>query len=87
MAVRVLEYPPCLETPVDGLEAISCVGLYPLCFHWIARVAQTLDLVGGANISVISLDSLSRLKEVMEDLVENINVGEAPSRVGTLDPH
>ena len=88
VAVHVLEYPPCLEVSVDGLVAISCAGLHFLVFYWIARVIRALYLVGGVNsISVISLDSLTRLKEVTEDLVKNNNVSEASSWVGTLDPY
>ncbi len=85
VAVRLLEYPPRLEVPVDCLGAIPCAGLYPLVFHWIAGIVRALDLVGGANISVVSLDPLTRLEEVAEDLVKNSNVVEASGWVGTLD--
>ena len=46
----------------------------------------TLDFGSGPNISVVSLDPLTRLKEVAEDLVENSNDIEASGWVGTLDP-
>ena len=87
VAVRLLEYPPCLEAPIDCLVAIPCVGLHPLVFHWVAGIVRALDLVGGANISVVSLDTLTWLKEVAEDLVKNSNVVEASSWVGTLEPY
>jgi hypothetical protein len=56
VAVRLLEYPPRLEAPIDCLVAIPCVGLHPLVFHWVAGIVRALDLVGGANISVVSLE-------------------------------
>ena len=67
--------------------AIPCAGLHPLIFHWVARIVRALDLVSGANISVVSLDPLTRLEEVAEDLVKNSNVVEASGWVGTLDPY
>ncbi len=58
----------------DSLVVISCAGLHPLVFPWIARVVRTLYLVGSANIlAIINLDSFTGLKEVTEDLVENNN--------------
>ena len=87
VVVRVLEYPPCLEVSNDWLMAIPCAGLHPLIFHWVARIVRALDLVGGANISVVSLDPLTRLEEVAEDLVKNSNVVEAYGSVGTLEPY
>ncbi len=87
VAVRLLEYPPRLEAPVDCLMMIPCAGLHPLVFHWIAGIVRALDLVGGANISGVSLDPLTRLEEVAEDLVKNSNVVEASGWVGTLDPN
>jgi hypothetical protein len=87
VAVRLLEYPPRLEAPVDCLMAIPCAGLHPLVFHLVAGIVRALDLVGGANISVVSLDPLARLEEVAEDLVKNSNVVEASGGVGTLDPN
>ena len=79
MAVHLLEYPSRLEASVDCLMAIPCVGLHPLVFHWVAGIVRALDLVGGANISVVSLDPLTRLEEMAEDLVK--------SWVGTQDPY
>jgi hypothetical protein len=87
MAVRLLEYPPRLEAPVDCLVAIPCAGLHPLVFHLVAGIVRALDIVGGANISVVSLDPLTRLEEVAEDIVKNSNVVEASGWVGTLDPN
>jgi len=87
VVVCLLEYPPRLEAPVDCLVAIPCAGLHPLVFNWVARIVWALDLVGGANISVVSLDPLTRLEEVAEDLVKNSNVVEASGWVGTLDSH
>ena len=79
----MLEYPPRLEAPVDCLMAIPCAGLHPLVFHWVARIVQALDLVGGANISVVSLDPFTRLEEVAEDLVKDSNVsGSGGGRTG-----
>jgi len=66
---------------------IPCAGLHPLVFHRVARIVRALDLVGGANISVVSLDPLTRLKEVAEDLVKNSNVVEASRWMGTLEPY
>jgi hypothetical protein len=57
--------------------AIPCAGLHPLVFHWVARIVRALDLVGGANISFVSLAALTRLEEVAEDLLKNITVIEA----------
>ena len=76
----MLEYPPRLEAPIDCLVAIPCAGLRPLVFHWGAGIVRALDLVGGANISIVSL-------EVAEDLVKNSHVVEASGWVGTLDPN
>jgi hypothetical protein len=67
--------------------AIPCVGVHPLIFHRVAQIVRALDLVGGDNISVVSLDPLTRLEEVAEDLVKNSNVIEASIWVGTLDPY
>ena len=67
--------------------AIPCAGLHPLVFHRVVRIVWALDLVSGANISVVSLDPLTRLKEVAEDLVKNSNVVEASGWVGTLEPY
>ena len=63
VAVRLLEYPPRLEAPIDCLVVIPCVGLHPLVFHWVAGIVRALDLVGGANISVVSLYPLTRLED------------------------
>ena len=52
-----------------------------------AGIVRALDLFGGANISVVSLDPLTGLEEVAEDLVKNSNVVEASGWVGTLDPN
>ena len=52
-----------------------------------AGIVWALDLFGGANISVVSLDPLTGLEEVAEDLVKNSNVVEASGWVGTLDPN
>jgi hypothetical protein len=87
VVVRLLEYPPHLEAPVDCLVAIPCARLHPLIFHWVAGIVRALDLVGSANISVVSLDPLTRLEEVAEDLIKNSNVVEAFGWVGTLDPN
>ena len=87
VAVRLLEYPPRLEAPVDCLVTIPCAGLHPLVFCWVAGIVRALDLVGGANISVVSLDPLTRLEEVAEDLVKNSNIIKASGWVGTLDPY
>ena len=87
MVVRLLEYPPCLEAylMISWRYLAHCILSFPL--DWIAQVVRALDLVGGANIAVISLDLLTRLMEVTEDLAKNNNVGEASSWVGTLEPH
>ena len=87
VAVRLLEYPPHLEVPVDCLVVIPCVGLHPLVFRWVARIVRALDLVGGANISVVSLDPLTRLEEVTQHFVIYFNVGILTGRVRPLDPH
>jgi len=63
------------------------VEVHPLIFHWVAQIVRALDLVGGDNISVVSLDPLTWLEEVAEDLVKNSNVIEASVWVGTLDPY
>ena len=63
---------------VDCLLVISCAGLHALVFFWIARVVRAL----GADIAVISLNSLTGLEEVTEHLNENNNVSEASSWVG-----
>ncbi len=70
VAVRVLEYSPRLKVVVDCLMAIPCTGLHPLVSHWVARIVQALDLVSGVNISIVSLDPLTQLEEVVEDLVK-----------------
>jgi hypothetical protein len=85
VAIRVLEYSPCLEASIDGLVAISCARLHPLIFHRVARVVRAIDLVRGTDIAVVDLDLLTRLKEMAEDLVKNIEVGEVSGWVGTLD--
>jgi hypothetical protein len=71
VAVRLLEYSPCLDASVDCLVAIPCTGLHLLVFHRVAWIVRALDLVGSANISVVGLNPLTRLEEVAEDLVEN----------------
>ena len=63
VVIRLLEYPPRLEAAVDCLVTIPCAGLYPLIFHRVARIVRALDLVGGANISVVSLYPLTRLDD------------------------
>ena len=83
----MLEYPPFLEESVDCLVGIPCAELHPLVFHRVAWIVWALDLVGGVNISVVSLDPLTRLEEVAEDLVKNSNVVDASGWVGTLDPY
>ncbi len=87
VAVRLLKYLSRLEAPVDCLVAIPCAGLHPLVFQWVARIVRALDLVSGANISVVSLDPLTWLEEVAEDLVKSCNVVESSGWVGTLDPY
>ncbi len=67
--------------------AILCTGLHPLVFYWVARIVRALDLVGGATISIVSLDPLTLLKEVTEDLFKNSNAIEASGWVGTLDSY
>ena len=67
--------------------AIPCTGLHPFVFHWVAWIVRALDLVGGANISVVSLNPLTRLEEVAENLVKNSNLVEVSGWVGTLDPY
>ena len=62
--------------------AVPCTGLHPLVFHWVARIVGSRDLVGGANISVVSLDPLTWLKGMEEDLVKKCNVVEELGWVG-----
>ena len=85
MVVCLLEYPPHLEASIDCLVGIPCAGLHPLVFHRVAWIVWALDLVGGANISIVSLYPLTQLEEVVEDIVKNSNVVEASGWVGTLD--
>ena len=63
VVTRLLEYPPRLEATVDCPVVIPCAGLYPLILHRVARIVRALDLVGGANISVVSLYPLTRLED------------------------
>ena len=69
------------------LKHTLIVSWRSLIFHWVAQIVRALDLVGSDNISVVSLDPLTRLEEVAEDLVKNSNVIEASVWVGTLDPY
>jgi hypothetical protein len=71
-----------------GLVVRSGVGLHPLVLdgvaHWDVRA---LDLVNSTDVAVGSLYTLARLKEVMKDLVEDLDVGELSGWIQTLDPH
>ncbi len=87
MAIYLVEDPPCLKPPVDCLMARLDAGLHPLVLDGVARVVWALDLVGGADVAVVSLNALTSLKELPKDLVEDLEVTELPGWIGTLDPH
>ena len=54
----------------------------------VAGVHQTLHLVGVSGVPLICLDPLARVKEVMQDLIKDLDVGVLTCRVlGTLDSH
>ncbi len=63
------------------------MGLHPLVLDGVAQVVWALNLVGGANVVVVGLDTLARLEELPKDIVEDLDVGELPGWIGTLDPH
>ena len=82
VVVRVLEYSPYLEASVNTLLGTAPPNFPP----GYTDCPGALDFVSGANISIVSLDPLTRLEEVAEDLVENSNIVKASGWVRTLDP-
>ncbi len=87
VAIYLLEDPTCFKPPFDCHLARLDVGLHPLVLDRVAWVVRALDLVGGANVAIVGLNALARLKEVPKDLVEDLDVGELSGWIGTLDPH
>ena len=87
VAVGVLEDLPRLETSVDRLVAVPCAGLHSLVGNGVARVVWALDLVGGADVAVVGLDTLALLEKVAEDLVKDLDVRPRTGGVRSIDPH
>ncbi len=87
VAVRILQYLPRLESPVDCLVARSHTGLLRLVLDGVAGIVRALDLVRCTDISIVSLNALARLKEVAEDLVEDLDVRPGTCGVRTIDPN
>ena len=87
VAVRILQYLPRLESPVDCLVARSHTGLLPLIFDRVAGIERTLDLVRCTDVSIVGLDALAGLEEVAEDLVEDLDVRPCTCGVWTIDPN
>jgi len=75
------EDPPVLQLPVQHLVTPPHPPLHSPIF------CRTLDFVGVAAVPLISLDPLTRLEEIKQNLVENFNVGILTGRVWPLDPH
>jgi hypothetical protein len=53
VVVRILQYLPRLESPVDCLVARSHMGLLCLILHWVARIERALDLVRCTDVSIV----------------------------------
>jgi hypothetical protein len=86
VAVRILQYLPRLESPVDCLVARSHTGLLRLVLDAIAWIVGALDLVRCTDISIVGLDPLTRLEEVAEDLVKDLDVRPGTCGVRSIDP-
>ena len=87
VAVRILQYLPRLESPVDCLVARSHTGLLRLVSDGIAGIVWALDLVRCTDVSIVGLDALAGLEEVAEDLVEDLDVRPGTCGVWTIDPN
>ncbi len=81
------ENPPGLQPPIQRLVMCPHPPLHSPILRWIHVVPRTFDFVGVAAVALVGLYPLTRLEEITQNLVENINVGILTGRVGTLDPH
>ncbi len=79
--VHLLEDAPILEAPVKGLVARPGSGLHPEVLGGIAIILGALDLVRTANVAVVGLDALARLKRVRQLVVKNLDVCPLPGGV------
>ncbi len=50
--------------------------------RWIGSICRTLYLVSVSGIPLIRLNPLTRVKEVVQHLIKNVNVGVLTGRVG-----
>ncbi len=79
VTVYFLEDPSRFKPPVDCLVARLDAGLPPFVLDGMHGVVQALNLVGGANIAIVGLDTFAQLEEVTKDLVEDLDFSELPA--------
>ncbi len=87
MPVHPLKDAPILEAPVEGFIAQAGRQLHPQILVGVAVVVWTFHFVRAANVAVVGLDTLARLEEVREDIVEDLDVRPLAGRVGPQNPH
>jgi hypothetical protein len=64
------EYPLVLELPIDGCVMQPHAGLHHLVLGQVGVVVGTLDLVQDPNMPIVSLNLLTRLTKLAENLVK-----------------
>ncbi len=87
VAEDLRENPPGLQPPIQRLVTRPHPPLHSPILHRICVVPRTFDFARVAAVALVGLYPLARLEEIMQNLLENFNVGILTSRVGTLDPH
>ncbi len=81
--VHLLKDDPILEVAVAGFMARPGCRLHPQILGGVAVIVRTFHLVSGANVAVVGLDALARLKEVGEYVVKDLDVRSSAGRVGS----
>jgi len=81
------EDPPVLQLPDQRLILRPQPPLRRLLLRRIHVISRAFHLIRVAEVALVSLDPITRLKEVHEDFLKNFNVRILTTgRVGTLDP-
>jgi hypothetical protein len=85
--VHLLKDASILESAVEGFMARPGRQLHPQILGGVAVIVRTFHLVRRANVAIVGLDALTRLEEVGEYVVKDLDVRPSAGRVGSRDPH
>ena len=87
MTVELLEDFPSLESAIERFVSCTHKALHPPVFFGVRCTLGTLDVVRSlANVSIISLDALKRIKKMSQAIAKDSDVRILTTRKRSVDP-